>query len=151
MKFGWFLVFLSLVLFVINNKMPRGKALCNEIRQLIIDHKASGYSLNKIAQMLGLSKSTVQSIISHHNKTNNVEPCVLKGSKPIVTERDCRALVSIVKKNRRKPSKEVRVLWNEMIGKDLSLATTVRYIHRSGYGFYKVKMQDNLHLTVNNK
>lgn len=104
MKFGWFLVFLSLVLFVINNKMPRGKALCNEIRQLIIDHKASGYSLNKIAQMLGLSKSTVQSIISHHNKTNNVEPCVLKGSKPIVTERDCRALVSIVKKNRQKRS-----------------------------------------------
>lgn len=119
-------------------EMGRGKTISPEIRNIIVNLAAKGESQRAIAKTLDLSRNSVNTILRHYNQTNSIDVKPRSGRPRQISSRDERALADICRKNRRKSSKEVRAMWNEVTGMELSVTSTIKTINKLGYGFYKV-------------
>lgn len=118
--------------------MGRGKNISSEIREVIVRLSSEGNSNRKIGETLGKSQSTVQAILQHYKDTGSVKEKPKKGRPRTVTQRNLRHLTSVVKKNRRKSSKEICALWNQGSNISVSVSTTKNYIKNLGFSYYKV-------------
>lgn len=119
--------------------MARGKPITQEIRQIIVSLNLKGVTQKNIAQTVNLSWMTVHNIIKHFIQHNTKEIRQKSGRRPVVSDRDIRALERLVKENRRKSAKDISFLWNNIIKKEISVTTTKRYLHKLEIGFYKVR------------
>lgn len=120
-------------------KMARGKQISPEIRSLVLLQSSKGSSQRNIAQILNLSRGAVQSVLRLSRSKNSIRKNKKRGRPSLVSNRDIRHLKSVVQKNRRKTTVEIRALWNQLTRKNLSVTTTKKFIHKIGFGFYKVR------------
>lgn len=97
--------------------MARGKPICEEIRNLIINYHKSGESFGKIAETLQLNKSSVFSIVKYWKRNGSID-CKIdkKGRKSKITNRDKRALAAIVKADRRQSLRNAAAEWSKKLG-----------------------------------
>ena len=84
--------------FVVNMKPKRSETTV-EIRELVIKLKKDGKSLSKIGEIIGKSKSTVQTILKNCKKTNTVTNKPRSGRPSKLTERDKRFILREVSNN----------------------------------------------------
>lgn len=121
--------------------MARGVPTDKKVREIIVRQYALGKSMEKIANDLNMTKSTIGDIIKKYGETGNVD---VRGKSPgrprIVTERKRRILVKICKQKRRGILRDVQAQWNQEADINVSRECCRLWIHKSGYGFYKVNM-----------
>lgn len=129
-----FLNYYKLVVF----DMARGKAVCKELRNLIIDKRKKGISIRKISKEVNIPISTIAGIIRNFKIRKTVEVKRKSGRKCKFTSRDLRKLVAICRKNRRSTVRDITEKWSQEVCKPVSRETTRKWIHKLGYGFYKV-------------
>lgn len=132
--------------------MARGKALSEDIRQLIIDKYKFNKSYGEIAKELNLSRSTIQSIIENYKKTGCVAPKTHEiGRKSKLTARDIRALDTIIKKDRRVSVRNLAMEWSEKIDKHVGREWTRIQLHKLDYNFYKVWLSHRRFYSISQK
>lgn len=119
-------------------KMVRGKALSNDMRNSIVAAHKNGISGHNIAKNLSISQGTVRNIITLFKNNGNIQTKKRAGRRSKITERDERALRTIIKADRRAGSREIAVKWSNAIGRRVSKDTCLRTLKKMGYGFYKV-------------
>lgn len=119
--------------------MARGVPTSRKVREIIIQLYAKGKSLNKIAEELSMSKSTVGDIVKRYGETSTIDVLGKSPGRPqIINERARRCLTRICKKKRRSNLREINALWNEETGLKVSRECCRKWLHKSGYNFYKV-------------
>lgn len=118
--------------------MVRGKALSNDMRNSIVAAHRNGVSGHNIAKNLSIPQGTVRNIITLFKNNGNIQTKARTGRRSKITERDKRALRSIIKQDRRAGSKEIAVKWSQAIDRRVSKDTCLRSLKKMGYGFYKV-------------
>jgi transposase len=128
---------------LIHFKMARGKAICEEIRNLIISKRNDGKTIREISKDLNIPKSSVQNIIKINKLRNSTDVLKKTGRKTKFTDRDTRALKTILVKNRRETVRGISQMWTKKMGKSVSRETTRRWIHKLEFGFYKVDLYVN--------
>lgn len=121
--------------------MGRGLATSSDLRKLIVKQFDEGKSVRQISQNLDIAKSTVGDIIKKYKSGGDIETIGKKGGRPKqVSERCRRMLVRVCKSGRRNTLREVTSLWNLQTGLGLSRECCRKWIHKSGLGFYKVRI-----------
>lgn len=120
--------------------MTRGKAVSDEIRKVIHHLHLKGQNASQIAESVNKSRYTVRNIIKLYKSTGSVVPKPRTGSHPHYSNRNLRALKGIIKQNRRASYNELKILWNQATGKNLSRATCHRAARKLGYKTYKVSL-----------
>lgn len=119
--------------------MPRGKSTSDDLRQRIVERRQLGESYQKIATALRVSKSTVQSVLKHHQSTGSLAPKKKTGRPRRLTWRDCARLRRYFRQNRNAGVKDIMEWCSTNLGKVLSMATVYRYVLRLKFRFYKAK------------
>lgn len=129
----------SVQISLLTTKMVRGVPISKQLREIIVSQYCKGKSIQKIANELQLSKSSVGNIVKYYADRGTLE---IKGKSPgrppVVTSRNQRQLVKICKSRRRSTLREITARWNSENGLTLSRECCRRWIHKSGLGFYKV-------------
>lgn len=127
--------------------MARGVATDKKVREIIIRQYATGNSMSKIADNLNMAKSTIGDIIKKYGDTGNVDIRGKSMGRPkIITERKRRVLLKICKQQRRSVLRDIQAQWNQEADINVSRECCRQWIHKSGYGFYKVNV-NNSHTT----
>lgn len=123
------------------NKMARGVATDKKVREIIIRQYANGKTMGKIAKDLNIAKSTVGEVIKAYGETGSFDVRGKSSGRPrIVTERKKRVLVKICKQQRRGTVRDIQTRWNEEADLNVSRECCRQWIHKAGYGFYKVNI-----------
>ena len=119
--------------------MPKGTELtdfeCGEIIRL---HK-DGFSYEKIEKILDYSKTTIYNVIKKFNKQGLTNTASHFGRSKILSERDERHLIKIVKNNRNESLKEITEKFNTVINILVLSRTIQRTLHNKGYSGHAAK------------
>lgn len=119
--------------------MPRGKAVCGELRQRVLQRHENGETVRAIATALALPKSTVHNIVKHYERTGNLAPRTSTGRPKLLTKRDLARLERYIKLNRHVNANDLLEWTRISLGKVVNRATIYRYVLRLKYRFYKSK------------
>lgn len=121
--------------------MARGKSTNKKVREIIIRQYGMGKTMRQISQEINLPKSTIGDVVKLYGETAEVENRGKSTGRPkLVTERSRRILTKICKRQRRSTLREVQAQWNSETGLNLSRECCRKWLHKSGYSFYKVNI-----------
>lgn len=101
----------------------------SDSKNTIIKHLKDGLSTRAIAEISGMSKSTISNIRKGLNETL---PKPKSGAKPKLTTRDKRVLVSLITNQQAKTATEAAKLINESLDKSVSRYTASRALKQAG-------------------
>uniref|UniRef100_A0A3B4XRT0 Transposase Tc1-like domain-containing protein n=1 Tax=Seriola lalandi dorsalis TaxID=1841481 RepID=A0A3B4XRT0_SERLL len=134
--------------------MTRGKDLSDFERGFIVGARMAGASVTKTAQLASVSIGTVTKVTSAFSSlgktsVSRVGNC---GRQRTLDDRDARALVRYVRKNRTATLPQVTEIVNAGRGQTVSARTVRRQLHREGYSKIAVQKplitKTNAHLRV---
>jgi transposase len=103
------------------------------IRYAVIKDREDNMSFRKIADRHGLSPSAACKIYNHYSEHKTLNPVPRSGRPHIYNERDHRALINLVKKNRRHSSTTLTQSWILSNGKKASPRTVRRLLYSEGF------------------
>lgn len=115
--------------------MVRGRDLSDFERGVIVGARIAGASVTRTAQLTGVSIGTVTKVTAAYktlgkSSVSRVGNC---GRQRSLDERDARALVQFVKKNRSATLAQVTESVNAGRSRGVSTRTVRRQLHREGY------------------
>ena len=113
--------------------MGKAKELTQFARTEMVRLNALGWTHQEVAQHIGCSKSTVSYTLQRYKDHSTVTTLARSGRKKMSTARDKRALIGIVKKNRRLPSHELAAIWYLSNDKKASARTVRRVLQEHDY------------------
>lgn len=119
--------------------MPKGKELTDFERGEIVGLFKGGFSHRKIAEILGIPKSTVGEVIKKYNEQGLTTTALRSGRPKILSERDNRHLVKIAKENRSNTLEELTDNFNTSMAISVSKRTVQRTLHKEGYSGHAAK------------
>ena len=99
----------------------------------------AGLSYSNIRKQLGVSNGCISNVNRKLKKKLPLENCRGQGRKKATTSEEDRELIVLMKRNRRKTSKQLATEWNSSIGKSISPRTVRRRLLDAGYKSYTVK------------
>ena len=103
------------------------------IRERVVALRQEGYKQSDIADVLGISQSTVCKILKRQREAGNVRPLKPPGRPRLTTRRDDRQLLNLCRRNRKIPTSRLRRLWRRHHGINVSLSTVNRRLLQHGY------------------
>uniref|UniRef100_A0A034WTK7 Transposable element Tcb2 transposase n=1 Tax=Bactrocera dorsalis TaxID=27457 RepID=A0A034WTK7_BACDO len=104
-----------------------------ETRKIIIDLKKKGKSLREIAQIVGRHHTTIKKIIDKFENFKLVENFKRSGRPKVLTEREERQIVGIVRTNPRSSAVQIAKDITADTGKSVSSNTIRRILHKNGF------------------
>jgi len=113
--------------------MSERRELTEFERGQIIGAWKFGHSEREIEETLGHPKSTVHDTIKRYRETSTVTPISRSGRPRILTDRDKRHIVRIVRSNRQQTTQQIRNNFVESSGTVVSFATVRRALWEAGY------------------
>ena len=114
--------------------MPKRTATIDPaLRKLIVELHLKNNSYDKIAETLGKSKSTIQSVIKRWKESRSTVARRQSGRPISVTKRDENRLTRILKANTGTTTKKIFELYNTNAPRKLSRRTLYRTLKRLGY------------------
>ena len=124
----------------INGNSTKRKELSPYLRGQIIGKAISGISKHQISQELQIPRSTVICTIQRENALLEGKSSPQSGRPKSYTERDMRHILTIIKRNPFVTYREIR----ERTGLELSSATLLTIVNKSGYGHWRAKKRPRL-------
>lgn len=118
--------------------------ISHEKRQLIVRLHKEGKSLSDISSTIDVQRRTVVNILKHHRETGDITPVPIPGRPRLLTPRDERDLVKIVRKD---PTTRPSTLRNALYHTNthvLSTRTVQRTLHRAGLVAAKMRRKPRL-------
>jgi transposase len=88
------------------------KQLSNDIKNMIIEMRKSGYKLQEITDTLNIPRGTVSDVV-RFKRRGSVENKPRTGRHRLLDERDTMGLVRLVRSDRKTPLMEVTTRFNE--------------------------------------
>jgi|1186.fasta_scaffold111665_1 transposase len=119
--------------------MPKTRELTDFERGEIVGLSKGGSSQREIAQILNHPKSTVGDIIKKYNEQGLTSAASRSGRPKILTERDNRHLIKVVKDNRKDTLEEITEKFNTGMKISVSKRTVQRTLHEKGYSGHAAK------------
>lgn len=110
-----------------------GRRTTIEHRELVISHFKNGHSRRKIAEMVRLSDSTVQSIISRFVHENRIHDKGRKAPNKIFNETDERYIVRKIKENPKLSAPKLATEVQNQLNKTCSAETIRRVLRNHGF------------------
>ncbi len=103
------------------------------IRERVVALRQEGYKQSDIADVVGISQSTVCKILKRQREAGNVRPRKPPGRPRLTTRRDDRQLLNLCRRNRKMPTSRLRRLWRRHHGINVSRSTVNRRLLQHGY------------------
>jgi transposase len=119
--------------------MSKKKELTDFERGEIIGLHKGGFSQRKITEILNIPKSTVGDVIKKYNDQGLTTTASRSGRPKILTERDERHLINLVKENRNKTLEELTENFNTNMSISVSKRAVQRVLHKKGYSGHAAK------------
>lgn len=119
--------------------MSKRRELTDFERGEIVGLHKGGFSQKKITEILNFPKSTVGDIIKKYNELGLTSTIPRSGRPKILTERDKRHLVKIIKANRNLTLTEITEKFNKTLNFSISERTVQRVLHDEGYSGHAAK------------
>jgi transposase len=119
--------------------MPKRKELTDFERGEIVGLHKAKIPQRKIAEILNHPKSTVGDVIKKYNEQGLTSTIPRSGRPKILTDRDKRQLVKIIKANRNLTLVEITEKFNETLNFSISSRTVQRVLHEEGYSGHAAK------------
>lgn len=113
--------------------MGRGKNTAFSVRQLVVYHRAKGKSLNELAKMFKMARSTVQSIVNRFDREDRLAFRKNTGRPRLLNEHDARTIVRKIKEKPKLSAPKVTADFNSTRSTPVSVDTIRRTLHREGY------------------
>jgi len=113
--------------------MPKSKELTEFERGEIIGLSKINLSVRNIAKVLLLKKSTIQDVITKYRRRGLISAAPRSGRPPILTQRNTRALIKIVKEDRQTSLDELTEKFSKTLQISVSNSTIKRKLHEEGY------------------
>ena len=104
-----------------------------EIRYAVLKDRQDGFSYRQIGARHNISHMSAKNICDHHSQYDTLDSLPRSGRPQISTDRDKRALFTLVKKNRRFSSTQLSNSWNLSSGKKASPRTVRRILQQEGF------------------
>ncbi|XP_062569344.1 uncharacterized protein LOC134231397 [Saccostrea cucullata] len=111
----------------------KGKELSSEVKEVAKKLLDKGKTVRYVADVLGVSHSTIGSLKKRFEERGSVENIPRSGRQPTVTERDYRCLERLVKVNRRDSLTEITNKFNENRNIPVSKRTLQLHLHKHGF------------------
>jgi biotin operon repressor len=118
------------------SNMGRGSPVSKQLRLRIIQEFQKNVSQSCIAKNLGLSTSTVHNIVKRFKESGEITVRKGQGRKPILNDRDLRALRRYCLKNRHSSVTEITTWAQQYFRKRLSINTIRRSIRKCNLKLY---------------
>ena len=109
------------------------KELSPDVKNIIVSLRNEGYTLQHIADTLKIPRGTVSDVLVRFKKRRSTENKPRSGRPGILDVRDERALVKLVRTNRKTPLSDLTNIFNRHGCKQVSKRTTQRCLFRQGY------------------
>jgi len=119
--------------------MSQRKELTDFERGEIVGLSKGKVSIRKIADILKHPKSTVGEVIKKYNEQGATTTASRSGRPKILSERDNRHLLKIVKENRNNTLEELTENFNTSMAISVSNRTVQRTLHKEGYSGHAAK------------
>jgi transposase len=119
--------------------MSKKRELTDFERGEIVGLSKGGFSQRKIAELLNFPKSTVGEVIKKYNEQGLTTTASRSGRPKILSERDNRQLIKIIKENRNKTLEELTEEFNTSMAISVSCRTVQRVLHEEGYSGHAAK------------
>lgn len=113
--------------------MPKTRELTDFERGEIIGAWKFGHSERQISEGLEFPKSTIHNIITKYKENNTTTTESRSGRPPMLSSRNVRYLVNIVKENRQQSVEEITKKFSESLDLSPSTKTIRRYLNNEGY------------------
>lgn len=113
--------------------MTKSRELSNIERTEVVGAWKCDVSKTEISKRLGIPLRTVYNIIEKYDKEGTVENDKRSGRPKTLSDRDQRALVKIVRKNRKSAVEDYKNEINKALTKPVSARTVQRNLHEMGY------------------
>jgi transposase len=113
--------------------MPKTRELTEFERGQIIGLWKGGHSERGIETILGFPKTTIHDTIKRYKNENQISNAPRSGRPPILSERDIRHLVNIVKEDRQQSLDEITDKFNDLSVVSVSSRTIERTLHNEGF------------------
>ena len=113
--------------------MPKSKELTEFERDEIIGLSKINLSVRNIAKVLLLKKSTIHDVITKYRRRGLISAAPRSGRPPILTQRNTRALLKIVKEDRQTSLDELIEKFSKTLQISVSNSTIKRKLHEEGY------------------
>ena len=107
------------------------KQLSNDIKNMIIEMRKSGYKLQEITDTLNIPRGTVSDVV-RFKRRGSVENKPHTGRHRLLDERDTMGLVRLVRSDRKTPLKDVTTRFNENRETQVSKGTVQRSLYPKG-------------------
>ena len=118
---------------------PHGSELNSDQKQTIIKLNSKNISGRNIAELTGISRSTIQKFFKRFGERGHIENKSRTGRPKVSRARDDHVLSRLVKRNRRQTLKDLTVKLNESIPASVSETTVKRKLKRLEYERHRVK------------
>ena len=112
--------------------MVKTKNLSIEERAKIVVLVQEGYSMNRVAKMVGVSRCCVQEIMKKHKETCTVADRHRPGRPKASTARQDRELVRLCLRDRKATAPDLKCRWTEACGTTVSVQTVRRRLLNKG-------------------
>ena len=119
--------------------MPKRKELTDFERGEIVGLSKINLPQRQIAEILNHPKSTVGDVIKKYNDQGLTSTISRSGRPKILTDRDRRQLIKIIKANRDLTLVEITEKFNETLNFSISSRTVQRVLHEEGYSGHAAK------------
>ncbi|XP_070529853.1 uncharacterized protein [Cardiocondyla obscurior] len=104
-----------------------------DMRQLVIFHCEKGKSIRAISNMLRIAKSTVGDIIKRYRKEDRILSKPNSGHPKILTKRDRRYVITVIKKDSRISAPQIATMLQEKRGIIVNPETVRSVVRSEGY------------------
>ena len=119
--------------------MPKGTELTDFEREEIVGLHKGGFSYEKIEKILDRPKTTIRNVIKKFNEQGLTSTAPRSGRPKILSERDERHLIKIVKNNRNESLEEIIEKFNTAMNISVSSRTIQRTLYNKGYSGHAAK------------
>lgn len=119
--------------------MSKKRELTDFERGEIVGLSKGNFSQRKITEILNIPKSTVGDVLKKYNEQGLTSTTPRSGRPKILTERDNRHLIKLVKENRGNTLEEITENFNTKMSISVSKRTVQRTLHKKGYSGHAAK------------
>lgn len=113
--------------------MSKRKELSEGERNQIIGAWKCDVPVSVIKEKLNFASTTIKDVIKYYKNTSKVKPPPRSGRKPILTERDKRHLIHVVKEDRKVPLNVLNEKFTQATSTKVSTHTLRRCLHEKGF------------------